>query len=481
MARTLSPLCMIAALLLGCSQTADLFGQKSKAKAPDSPTLVAPAPMVAPVDPSGVMPAGSTPAQLVDLPEGDSYLTNLQTLIEATNLSAYHKLGQHGQNLTIAILDNGFAGLNHSIGNRLPPDTTLVKPPVDQMQDTTHGLKLAEIVYAMATGKASYAADVPGPRMLLLNTDGFTNLQAAVATVIAEKADIVLYAQVWQYGGNFDGKGFINAEINKATAAGILWINAAGNLGQTTFNASVIDSSGDASQVVLPYAGRYVRFTVARDQTPVTAVLSWNDFQDTKEYITAQDLDLIIEDEAHHVVGSSRLHQTGVAPDPLATPDLLYSAHAREQISTILNVGTYYARIEDHSHNFNAASVLRLSIDGENLRLLDLSGGNTLGIPADNATVLTVGASDVDFSGAQVDSAGKTIKPEAQITSSVVFSDGESHVGTSSASAIVAGALAVYISAYGPLDRSKILDLMSAGTLAGPRSDSSKAYSFKLK
>ena len=47
--------------------------------------------------------------------------------------------------------------------------------------------------------------------------------------------------------------------------------------------------------------------------------------------------------------------------------------------------------------------------------------------------------------------------------------------------AIVAGALAVYISTYGPLDRSKILDLMSAGTLAGPRSDSSKAYSFKLK
>ena len=479
MARLFLPFYLGTAMLLGCSQNDEWFA--GKAEQSPVPTVVAPAPLIAPNDPTGMVTGGMRPSQMLDLPEGDSYLTNLQALIDATNLSGYHKLGKHGQNLTIAVLDNGFSGLNHSLGNRLPPDTVLVTPPIDQMEDTTHGVKLAEIVYAMITGKATYSADIVGPRMLLVNTDGFSNLQAAVATVIAEKVDIVLYAQVWQYGGNFDGKGFINAEIDKATAAGILWVNAAGNLGQATFNSGIVDSAVEPAEVVLPHAGRYVRFTVPRDQTKISAVLSWNDFSDTKDYVTAQDLDLIIEDDAHHVVASSRQRQTGVAPDPLAAPDPTYSAHAREVASATLNVGTYYARVEDYSHNFTTASRLRLSIDGEEVRLLDLSGGNTLGIPADNPSVLTVGASDISYSGAAINAQGATTKPEAQITSSVIFSDGEAHFGTSSASAIVTGALALYISNYGPLTRTKALELMRTGTLAAPRTDSSKAYTFRLK
>ena len=35
------------------------------------------------------------------------------------------------------------------------------------------------------------------------------------------QVDIILYAQNWQYGGNFDGGGFINSVVEEALSAGI--------------------------------------------------------------------------------------------------------------------------------------------------------------------------------------------------------------------------------------------------------------------
>ena len=64
----------------------------------------------------------------------------------------------------------------------------------------------------------------------------------AVETVAHENFDLVLYAQNWEFGGNGDSKGFINALVNQATQAGVIWMQVSG--GGT---AGPIDVSAAAS------------------------------------------------------------------------------------------------------------------------------------------------------------------------------------------------------------------------------------------
>jgi hypothetical protein len=388
-----------------------------------------------------------------ELPGGDGVLTNLASIVEDQKLAPYHRGGFHGQGIKVAIFDNGFVGLNRSLGKRLPPDTKLAESPLPDMLQTNHGLKLAEIVYAIATGQTAYDAAVPGPTILLYNTNGFTNLRAAIDQAIADEVDVILYAQVWEYGGNFDGKGFINREVKRATDAGILWINAAGNVGQATYNGPVVYD--DKGQVTLPHDGKYVRFTVAQSGTPVKVVLAWNDFDESKDYSTPQDLDLVLEDEQGTTVGEGLLRQTGSVEEKPAN----YSAHAREIINATLYSGTYFLSVEAKSKNFNPDSRLRLTVGGDHVRMLEKSEDDTILVPADNPAVLTVGATDVDYSGRKTMPDG-SMKPEVSVRSEVRFDDGQAHFGTSAASAIAAGVVAVMGSANGALDREAAIRAM---------------------
>src|SRR5262249_38157321 len=85
---------------------------------------------------------------------------------------------------------------------------------------------------------------------------------------------------------------------------------------------------------------------------------------------------------------------------------------------------------------------------------------------ADNQSVLSIGASDVSYSGkGPATGTGGRAKPELQVASLVTFSDGASHQGTSASSGLVAGALAVFEGAYGKLDRDAVLKLVDQGIL----------------
>jgi hypothetical protein len=402
---------------------------------------------------------------ITDLPIDESALANTEEIIRRLGLASYHRAGFHGQRLKIAVLDNGFAGLSRSIGKRLPPNTRLFESPRSDMQVTSHGVKLAEIVYAVTTGFSSYQSHIPSPEILLFNSNGYTNFVGAVDRIIQEKVDIVLYAQVWEYGGNHDGGGFINRQVRRAIDAGIMWVNAAGNLGQGTWSGPVeIDQN---LNVALPYparGGSYVRFTVPQDNTPVKIVLAWNDFDDSKDYKTPQDLDLIVEDAMGTEIATARLIQDGHT-DPAT--DARYSAHAREIVQLMMRPATYYLRVVAKSKNFDAHSRLRLTVDGVGVRVLDQTTEDTVLIPADNPDVLTIGASDVLYSGRKM-SMGLLVKPEINVISNVVFADGTSYQGTSAATALAVGAIAVFRSAYGKVDRDDVVSLAAFGVLGSP-------------
>lgn len=445
------PCLMVVCIGLGCSD--------DKERSPVAPPA---APTPTEDDPEAMRPIELP--RLEDMPVDDAAVDNLSEIIDRLNLAPYHARGFHGQNIKIAVLDNGFTGLNRSLGRRLPPNLSVQKAPRPDMQNTTHGTKLAEIAYALATGSASYQADLKGPEMLLFNANGYTNLKAAIDEVIRLKVDIVLYAQVWEYGGNGDGAGFINREVSRATSSGILWVNAAGNFGRATYSGPVKILDDDLT-VKLPHNLRYLRFTVPQDRTPVKVVLSWNDFEDTKEYRTQQDLDLIVIDDQGREIGASRLVQSG--PGETASRAGTTSAHAREIITSQLDVGTYRLRVEAKSKNFDGQSRLRVTIDGAGVRMLDSTGGNSVLIPADNRSVFAVGATDVDYSSRSVMSDGYS-KPEISLVSQVRFEDGMTVRGTSAATAIAVGALSVLRSAKGRLSYEDLTTMIKQKQLSTP-------------
>ncbi len=416
-----------------------------------------------PVDPSLDQPQDDSN----DLPAAT--ISNLATLMEQLNLSVYHNKGQRGRGVKVAILDNGFLGLEESLGKTLPPGLSVPPTSGNIQADTNHGTKLAELVYALATGQTSYSPQHLGPTLLLLNSNGFTNLRLAINKAIEERADIILYSQVWEYGGNFDGGGFINKEVNRATDAGIIWVNAAGNYGNATYNGKVEVSP--TGQVKLPHQDRYVRFEVERDGTPVKIVLSWNDFTDSFVYRSKQNLDLTLEASTGRVMGIGKLIQDGKAH---GANEQGYSDHAREIIRGVLKKGTYYLSVEAKTSNFNEHARLRISIDGYGVRLLDPSEFNdSIMVPADNPNVLTVGASDVDFTSWRDDN-NLPQKPEVLSPSILSFSNGESYAGSSTAAAAVVGALAVYRSTFGYKTDAELKREISSQLLAKESSTSER-------
>lgn len=129
--------------------------------------------------------------------------------------------------IKIAILERGFAGAEEE--GSLPPGSIIVNRYDEEMinqydlnpgyeappANEAHGRRVAQLVWAM-TGM-SY--DVT-PQIYLLNANGLTNFRRAVRYAIQERVDIIVYAQNWEYGGNYDGEGFVNATVYEAIEAG---------------------------------------------------------------------------------------------------------------------------------------------------------------------------------------------------------------------------------------------------------------------
>ena len=431
-------------LLTSCGRTPRWMQSDSKKDTPVADEVTAPevtAPSI-PEDPT-------VTASIVN----NSYLKT------SVNLDSWLATNKHGESSTIAIFDNGFGGLKLAVGTRLPKDLMVEKPAIDNESKTPHGTVLAQIIFAMTSGSPNWTPESRHPKLKLYNTNGFSNLIAAVDKAIADHVDTIVYSQVWEFGGNFDGRGFINVAVNKATSAGILWINAAGNYAASSWQGKLV-ANADGS-AALPYLNKYVRLVVKDPSTKVKISLSWNDFTDDRAWMTPRDLNLSVLDSNQKLVASSKKIQDGLAHDN--NPD--YSAHAHESISTTLQPGTYLIRVDVESKNFDSTSSLRISADGQNISFTDVAADASVMIPADNPTVLTVGASD-DSSSAYGTILGGTHKPEVAAPSIIDFETGFSIAGSSTAAAVAAAALTIYQDACGKMTRSAIIEKIQSGALS---------------
>ncbi len=382
---------------------------------------------------------------------------NIRQIQADLGFDKYYPLHNTGRLLRVAVLDKGFYGFEKEIGKTLPDNTQYVAGPVADPENlkVEHGLKMAQILTALMTDEMT--TKQWQPELTLYNVFGFTNFQAAIDDVIAQKFDLVLYSEVWEYGGNFDGKGFINAQVTRATKAGVIWVNAAGNFGLTTYNSEIetlendwvkLPDQNDALSLKCEPPGK-------QEKCQIKIVLSWNDFKNDVNPGTKKDLDLALTDDLLNIIQASALKQSNDANE--ARPQ--YSKYPREIITAELKKGSYLVRVKNQSKNFSSKDSLRITVDGEGIAMPSHSTDETLLNPADNPSVITVGASDSDRSSLSV-SLGK---PDIYAPSQMTLTSGDEFRGSSNSAAIVAAGIGILKSKEPKLKRNELLEKISGG------------------
>ncbi|MBS1983929.1 MAG: S8 family serine peptidase [Bdellovibrionales bacterium] len=377
-------------------------------------------------------------------------LSNRDAIIQQLGLSAYNESPTLG--LTkVAVLDNGFAGFDPN-ANLLPSTTKLVSfpAPLPGFALDGHGLGMAQIAWGVA---GEYSA---GPEFHLVNARGYRNLKAAVDYVLQNKIPIVLYAQTWEWGGNFDGQGFINQAINQAATQGVIWINAAGNVGGSVYNGHVsVDAT--TGMLNLPGPTNTLRFTNKQDANAVSVTLAWSDFTNSELDNTKKDLDIFLYDERGNQIPTTNKIQKGEAPVD-TDPNDQRSSYAREQFTAMLNRGDYTMRIQDKSHNFVSDDRIRVIIETQQpgtVDFTDKTSDGEIGVAADNPNVITVG--DCSENSAVGPTMDGRMKPDVVIQSSEVkFTDGKRTEGSSNASAMFAGVVATLMANEASFDKTDL-------------------------
>lgn len=370
-------------------------------------------------------------------------------------------------NVTVAVLDTGFAGVD---GNRpyLQADTKVVEHyPADfiarnKLGDPAfqrpfapgdaHGRQMAQLVWAISGNRPE------GPKFLLLNANGPTLFRRAVKYAVEQKADIVLFSGTFEGAGNYDGRGPVDAAVDEAVAAGILWVNAAGNCGGKVYNGPVEIGPDGYVRFRTAAQASALRFTNRFDESTVTVTLTWNDYKDAEDAGTDKDLDLVVEDARGKVIGESKLVQVpggkavgaGETHNPrerLVLTDLPAVAAGQE----------YRIRVKAKAGAFGPRDRLRVLVaplrdapftdpaTGKTafpVELLDASIGGEIYPPADHPGVLTVG--DTSLSSALGPTADGRVKPDVILPATPSrFTGGDESAGSSNAAAYFAGVLAV--------------------------------------
>jgi hypothetical protein len=410
---------------------------------------------------------------------------NLDEVINALNLTPYQMVAMKTDaTMKIAVFDDaGFDGYEDALGKTLPENVTYhpgARPFI--RGQGTHGLKMAQIVYAVMTDEGEY--EHLAPEFHFFNTTGYSNFKAAADAVAEGDFDFVLCSQVWIHGGNGDGTGFINTLVSdtirrsaerarkitnkgRETRTGVIWFNSAGNYRDRTY-VSQVDADDDGwVKTDNPNNTIGIRCNKDYEECPVTIFLTWGEVADDIDTATDQDLDLVLYDDALEKLTYEGGNLIQVIREP---SDKVNSNQPYEFIKIKLKPGRYLVRVKVRSKNFSSQrDRFQVVAHGEGIELEDQSQPEQLGVaaPADNPDVITVGAFDAaEQSSISIDQR----KPDwLQGSLLTLKGGGGNFAGSSNANAILLSAAAVLKSLIPSLNRGQIENvfgkaLVSKGT-----------------
>lgn len=141
-----------------------------------------------------------------------------------SSVRAWHRAGQRGKGMTIAILDSGWKGWREALGKVLPA-TVLARSFRDdgdlEARESAHGILCAEIVHTLA----------PEARLLLANWEPETpsSFLAAVRWARGQGAQIISCSMIMPGWSDGEGKGLVHDELARLLGDEALFIASAGN------------------------------------------------------------------------------------------------------------------------------------------------------------------------------------------------------------------------------------------------------------
>lgn len=346
--------------------------------------------------------------------------------------------GHRGGGTTVAVIDTGFLGYDARLGTDLPSEVATRSFRLDGLVSagTGHGTAVAEIVHDVA----------PEAGLMLVSIDNDAMFPNVIDHLISSGVDIVTMSIGWT-AGPYDGSSAITTEVERATAAGILWINAAGNEADTHWAGSPIDADGDRSYE-FPDGSEVNGFTVPPGGS-FSVDLSWTDRN--------ADLDLCLMEFTGTTPTVARCSQTTQLPGDTPVEFILW------QNPTAANK-RYGYMIRHWSGSPGRVDVF---VGGQAAYLDHSDPASSIVVPAESPHVLTVGAVHHQDPSivAQYSSRGPSlaghIKPDLVAPSSVTTASVGTLSGSSAAAPHVAGVAALIlatdpVSVRAELERSAI-------------------------
>ncbi|WP_119072067.1 S8 family serine peptidase [Aggregatilinea lenta] len=259
---------------------------------------------------------------------------SLDEVMTAVGIDAWHAAGYFGQGVRVGVIDTRFDGLEALLASEqlTAEQVTLLQPLEKLMRNPAeatapyHGTNVLEVLAAVAPQSQYFIAKA-------VNADEF---EWAVDELIAAGVHIIVHA------GNViipDPTPY-HAAVRRATTAGILWVNSAGNIGAGYYPGRFSGGSG-----LLPLhqfedpnrSGLQQGLMVpVNGDGPVSVTLVWEDGR-TEQVVT--DFDLVVS-------GNCRLDATGTF-QPLSSDNnqAMGNAESSEQVwlspGDLVQIGDY--------------------------------------------------------------------------------------------------------------------------------------------
>lgn len=218
----------------------------------------------------------------------------------ATLASTWHAKGFTGKGVKVAVIDGGFTGLaERQAGGDLPANVITHDLCGGKLTTASeHGTAVAEIVHEMAPEAQLY--------LVCMATDA--DFAAAVAYAKSQGVHVINFSAGWEGPFRNDGSDRFSAIVADANASGILWVNSAGNEGDTHWTGTY-SPNGDSVHDWSPSGDEGNTFLWPND-SEICGFLRWDEWPNG-----VSDFELaLVHSDTNTLIALSDDEQSGSQP-----------------------------------------------------------------------------------------------------------------------------------------------------------------------